>query len=400
MTIGTTAMTERTAWIALASTPGVGDVTFGRLLAVHGSARAALAWAEKLPHGRGDRTLARALQTRLRPGVADALSAAARDPDRVSRQMAALGGWLLTPLDAAYPVRLSHIEEPPLVLYGTGEPRSITHDRMVAVVGTRRPTAVGRHLASSVGARLAEAGATVVSGLAIGIDGAAHSAALEHGGPTVAVVGGGLDLPGPAPHRELARQITGHGAVISELAPGVKPTHGTFPRRNRIISGLASATIVVEAPTRSGALITARHALEQGRQLLVAPGRPQDPRVAGGLALLRESPARPLVGLDEMIVDLGLDHAASASRDEGPTTPAALTLEAALDLLEPTQRGVATALASGPQSVDALCRATALDPGVVAACLTMLQMRGWARVLGATQMPAGPLVRLDNEPAA
>ena len=220
----------------------------------------------------------------------------------------------------------------------------------------------------------------------------------------MAVVGSGLDVLGPAVHRRLARRITEHGAVIAELAPGVQATRGTFPRRNRIISGLADATIVVEAPARSGALITARHALEQGRALLVATGRPLDARVAGNLALLRESPARPLVGLDEMIADLGFD----TSREEG--APASgegsaaasgnappLSSAAALALLEPTQRLVAAALASGPRSVDALCRDTGLEPGVVAASLTLLQLRGWARVLGATHLPAGPLLAMDRE---
>jgi DNA processing protein len=200
--------------------------------------------------------------------------------------------------------------------------------------------------------------------------------------------------------------------VVAELAPGVRATHGTFPRRNRIISGLADATIVVEAPARSGALITARHALEQGRALLVATGRPLDARVAGNLAMLRESPARPLVGLDEMIADLGFDagwersaaiggegsaavggHAPMAAGRAAPT----LSSAGALALLEPTQRRVAAALAAGPRSVDALCRDTGLEPGVVAAGLTLLQLRGWARVLGATHLPAGPLLAMDRE---
>ena len=148
---------------------------------------------------------------------------------------------------------------------------------------------------------------TVVSGLAVGIDGAAHRAALDGGTGTIGVIGSGIDAPGPATQRHLAERIARRGAVVGELAPGVSATHGTFPRRNRIISGLCRATIVVEAPARSGALITARHALEQGRGLLVAPGRPLDRRISGNLALLRESPARVLVGLDEMIADLELD---------------------------------------------------------------------------------------------
>mgnify|MGYP001819284062 FL=1 len=269
------------------------------------------------------------------------------------------------------------------------------------MVGTRRVTPLGRDLTTRVATRLAEAGAVVVSGLAMGVDAAAHLAALEAGRPTVAVVGSGLDAPEPGVHHRLARRIAAGGAVVSELAPGVRATRGTFPRRNRIISGLARATIVVEAPARSGALITARHALEQGRTLLVAPGRPLDRHVAGNLALLRDSPARPLVGLDEMLVDLGLDQPdlSLEQRGIGPARvdqPSRLSLERALTLLAPSQAAVARALTRGPHTTDSLCRETGLEAGVVAASLTMLQLRGWARVHGATQLAAGPLVRMDK----
>ena len=384
-------MTEREAWIALAATSGVGDVTFRRLVALHGGAAAALAAVAGLPPGRADREVAGMTRTRPRAGLSRRLRAAADDPRRVQREMDRLGGWLLTPLDPDYPGPLHAIEEPPPVLYGVGDPTLLLRPRLVAMVGTRRPAGIGRDLATRIAARLVEAGVVVVSGLARGVDGAAHLATLEAGGHTVAVAGSGIDTPSPAGHRRLAARIAGDGAIVSELGPGVRASQGTFPRRNHIISGLASATIVVEAPARSGALITARHALEQGRQLLVAPGRPLDPRVAGNLALLRESPARALVGLDEMIADLGLAETSTSgeSRD-------ALSAAGALSLLAPAQRSVAQALTQGPRSVDALCRDTGLEAGVVAASLTMLQLRGWARVHGAIQLPAGPLVRMDK----
>jgi DNA processing protein len=386
---------DRTAWIALASTPGVGPVTFERLVAAFGGPREALEAVSRWSLGDLDARLARRLSTRLRPGLATAIRAAAADPGRVARRMAALGGWLLTPLDASYPEALHQIEEPPRLLYGLGLPSALSDGPIVAVVGTRRPTALGRDLATRVATRLVEAGATVVSGLAVGVDGAAHRAALDTGGRTVAVIGSGPDEPGPSPHRRLARAIAASGAIVSELAPGVQATQGTYPRRNRIISGLASAAIVIEAPARSGALITARHALEQGRQLLVAPGRPMDPAVAGNLALLRGSPARPLVGLDEMLVDLGLDGSA-----ERPSVGGRLSAAAALGLLDGPQRDVAAALCRGPRSVDALMRECGHPAGVVAAALTILQLRGWARVLGALHLPAGPLIRDPSARAA
>jgi DNA processing protein len=391
-------MTERDAWIALAATPGVGDLTFSRLLERHGSALAALDAVARLHPGRADRVLAEMVGIRVRPGLARAIRRSADDPRRIARAVAAVGGWALTPLDHTYPAPLRAIEEPPPVLYGLGDPSALSASPLVAVVGTRRPTAVARDLAHRVGQRLAETGVTVVSGLAMGIDGAVHRATLDTGGRAIAVIGSGIDAPGPAPNRALAQRIASTGAVVGELAPSVSATHGTFPRRNRIISGLCRATLVIEAPIRSGALITAHHALEQGRRVLVAPGRPLDPRIGGSLALLRETPARPLVGLDEMIADLELDGAI-ARRDRGNATPQ-LTRSAALRLLEPTQRQVAQALSAGPSTVDGLCRATQLDAGVVSAALTMLQLRGWATSHGPTQLPAGPLTRMDNTDGA
>jgi len=383
-----TATGERQAWVGMASTPGVGDVTFERLLATWGDATTALEAVARLSPARADEELAGLIGLRRRTGLAAAIRVTAADPGQPERAMLALGGWVLTPLDSAWPASLHEMEEPPPVIFGLGSPASLVAARMVAVVGTRHPTGIGRSLATRVGARLAQAGVTVVSGLAVGIDGAAHLAALEAGGESVAVVGGGLDEPGPAVHRRLARQIAGHGSVISEQPSGIRPTAGTFPRRNRIVSALASATIVIEAPARSGALITARHALEQGRLLLVAPGRPLDPAVAGNLALLRESPARPLVGLDEMLVDLGLDD-----QVPGPRVPGTLLSTAtALRTLAGPEQAVAQALSRGPQTVDGLVRACGQPPGVVAAALTLLQLRGWAKVLGALHLPAGPLL--------
>jgi len=386
------AIDERTAWIALAATPGVGEVTFERMLALHGSAAAALRAAGRLRAADADGTLASQLGMRRRTGLGEAIRRAAADPTLAARRMAELGGWILTPLDGGFPPSLHALMDPPLVIFGLGSKASLVDPLAVAVVGTRRATGTGRSLATRIATRLAHAGATVVSGLAAGIDAAAHMGAIEAGGQTVAVVGSGLDTPGPAVHRRLAAAIAAQGAIISELAPGVAATPGTFPRRNRIISALAAGTIVVEAPARSGALITARHALEQGRPLLVAPGRPLDPAVAGCLALLRESPARPLVGLDEMLVDLGLDGAVPVAADRPPGLSAA----SALRILAAPERAVAQALRSGPQTVDALVRASGEAPGVVAAALTLLQLRGWAHALGPMQLPAGPL--LDDDP--
>ena len=241
----------------------------------------------------------------IRRSLAAGIRGVAQDPGRTQRRVQELGGWVVTPWDETFPAPLRRIEPQPPVLFGLGEVGVLAREPLIAVVGTRRPTPGGRLLATRVASALATHGATVVSGLAVGIDGAAHAAVTDLASPTVAVIGGGMAVGVPRAHRLLARAIldTG-GAIVGEHPPDVLPTRGTFPRRNRIISGLALATVVVEAPVRSGALITARHALEQGRLLFVAPGRPGDPTMAGALALLRETPARPLVGVEELVVDL------------------------------------------------------------------------------------------------
>ena len=377
---------EREAWIALAAVPGVGPVVLDRMRSHYGSLSVAIAALAdpSSPPGRSRRMR----WATVSAATIEAITAAARDPDRPVREMAALDGWVVTPFDTDYQRWLHAIEEPPTLLFGIGRREPLCADRSVAIVGTRHPTALGTVLATRVAIRLVEAGVSVVSGLAVGIDAAAHAGALDGHGSTIAVVGGGIDQPGPAANRRLADRILAcGGTIISEHRPGVRPTRGTFPRRNRIISALALGTIVIEAPARSGALITARHALEQGRRLIVAPGRPGDPATAGCLALLRESPATPLVGLDELIVDLGLDAAVA----EGAPTGAGLSAEAALETLTPVQRQVAEALMQGARTADAIVADLGMEPGVVAAALTLLQLRGWAQVHGSIQLAIGPL---------
>lgn len=383
-------MEERDAWICLGGTSGVGEITFWPLIARHGGALAALRAVQKDPSSCLP-------EVRLARPIRDALSAAAADPLAVSRRVADLGLWTLTPLDPGYPQRLRVLDPPPAVLFGAGDPACLMGKRVVAVVGTRRPTAAGRSFTSRVCVRLVELGAVVVSGMAFGVDGAAHSATMAAGGRTVAVIGGGHARAGPRAHGALmAQMISSGGAVVAEHGPDALPTKGTFPRRNRIISALAEATIVIEAPMRSGALITAHHALEQGRTVLVAPGRPEDPHVRGSLALLRETPARPLVGLDELIVDLGYDDSGPEPSESSTTAKQGLSLRAALDLLGPAERAVAERLTQGPSDADGLVTGTGLSPQVVSGALTLLQLRGWAQVMGAAYLAAGPLLAVDR----
>ena len=247
---------ELRAILALAGAPRLGPARVRALIDRFGSAREVLrnARSEELPP---------AIQRQvrhLRPVPASRL----QELGRRGIQLIAYGS-------GGYPDELRHLHDPPPVLYLRGPLRPV-HGAGVAIVGTRRATSYGRRLTSQIASGLAEAGWTVVSGMARGIDGAAHTAALEVGGSTIGVLGSGLDHTYPAVHRSLYRRMAERGLLLSEFAPETRPAPGLFPRRNRIIAALARAVVVVQAPGRSGALITADHALDLGREVLAVPG--------------------------------------------------------------------------------------------------------------------------------
>lgn len=383
-------MTERQAWIALASVRGVGEETLGLLVSEFRSAERVLAAAFDGSLSAWNTAKATQLgRVPISAPVMSGIEAVARDPNKVLGEIGELGLWTYTSLDSDYPARLRDLDPPPAVIHGLGDQSLLSRARAVAVVGTRRPTPAGRALTTRIGVRLAECGAVIVSGLAVGIDGAAHAAAVEREAPTVGVIGAGHRNPGPRAHARLRDEIlaTG-GALISEHHPNVTATKGTYPRRNRIIAALGDATIVVEAPRKSGALITANHALELGRSVFVAPGRIGDWAMAGSLALLRDTPARPIVGMDELTEDLGYLR---SDATEGVT--AAGARDAALEMLGPTERAVAQRLCTGPAGLDALTAETGLPPGAISSAVTLLLMRGWAQSLGPAYIAAGPLAR-------
>src|SRR3989475_5701578 len=205
------------------------------------------------------------------PAVFASLGTATGRARAETLRLARAGATLVAWSDDGYPPALRHIAQPPLVLAVRGSLGG-ADEPAIAIVGARRASEYGRHMAEELARRLAQAGVTVVSGLAAGVDAAAHHAALAAGGRTVAVLGTGIDRVYPKWHRELARAIAGQGALVSEFPCGSPPLQFHFPRRNRIISGLTRGTIVVEAADDSGSLITARHALEQDRQVFAVPG--------------------------------------------------------------------------------------------------------------------------------
>lgn len=388
---------ERRAWIALASVHGIGETLFGVLLATFGAAAEVLAavragkvsaWNEERRRIEGRPPLGRPLLERL--------SHAAEDPDERLQPIADAGLWTVTALDPDYPARLRDLDPPPAVIHGLGNPRILHAARSVGVVGTRRPTPAGRSLTGRIATRLVECGVTVVSGLAVGIDGVAHAATIERRGATVAVIGAGHRSPGPRAHARLRDEIVASGgALITEHHPEVQASKGTYPRRNRIIAALSDAVIVIEAPAHSGARITARLALELGRQVLIAPGRVGDWATAGSLALLRETPARPLVGLDEMVADLGyFDPPTAGERTEQATDAdgrSGSAREPALAMLGAAERAIASRLCQGPAGLDLLVAETGLGPAVVSSAVTMLLMRGWVQSIGPAFIAAGPL---------
>lgn len=384
---------ERDAWTVLATVDDLGPVAFGALLARYGSGRAILVAAGE-PGG-----VARLADTPRPDGgeggrrpvpasVATSLVQALDHGQRILGRTRDLGIRVMTVEEPAYPRRLTTIAMPPHVLFVRGDAAAMGRLRAVAVVGTRRATSHGRATAGRIAGALVGAGAAVVSGLAYGIDGAAHEATIRAGGTTVAVIGGGHARAIPSGHDRLAEAIveTG-GAIVSELAPDVVPTRGTFPRRNRIISGSADATVVVEAPARSGALITASWALEQGRDCFLVPGALDAPASAGCIAFLREfqGAARIVAGIPQLIADLGLQPASTDGVADG-------LVGAVLGDLGGAGKQVATGLVQGLTTVDELVAATDLPVAAVLATLTLLERRGLTAGLHGRYRPAGALL--------
>lgn len=262
--------------------------------------------------------------------------------------------------DARFPKRLRAIFDPPPVLYlrGAGDPE-LLRGRAVAVVGARSCSPYGAQVARMLGRELAAARLLVVSGLARGIDGEAHRGALEAGGPTVGVLGCGIDRDYPAVNATLSRRMEEEGLVVSEYEPGVEPAPWRFPARNRIIAGLCEAVVVVEARERSGALITADFALEEGREVFAVPGEITSALSAGTNALLKLG-ATPLTGAGDVLDALGIDRATARVDPE----------------VSETAQRVLALVRDGAAAADDLTVRASLDAGAVSVALTELELAG------------------------
>ena len=262
--------------------------------------------------------------------------------------------------DERYPAQLKEIADPPRQLYCAGD-ISIMNELCVAVVGSRKNSQYGSWAAKAVSSKIAAAGACVVSGMARGIDTCAHLAALGAGGKTIAVLGTGLDVCYPAANRQLKEQIEKKGLIVTEYPPGYPVHKGNFPRRNRIISGLSAATVVAEAGNNSGSLITAQLAAEQGRSVYVVPANINNPNALGGNLLIRDG-AMPLMILDDIIDDLGLEKEARDTALEG--------------LGEDEKRIVSLLVKNSELTASEISAALKLAPEKVNGMLTVLEMKG------------------------
>lgn len=306
----------------------------------------------------------------LGPQTIEALLRARRDmdPEAELRRVEALDVRIVTWEDPAYPARLKEIAAPPPVLYLWGAMEA-SDDIGVAIVGTRRPSAYGQQVTRQLAGELARASLTIVSGMARGIDAIAHRAALDAGGRTLAVLGSGIDVVYPPEHRKLAEEISISGAVLTDYCLGRQPEPANFPARNRIISGLSLAVVVVEAGESSGALLTADFAAEQGREVLAVPGSIYN-RASAGCNRLIQNGARPLLSASDVIEALNLEVTVRQS-------------EARLHLPEDAvERQVLAALTQDPTHVDDVAARCGLPISQTSACLTMLELKGRARQVG------------------
>lgn len=357
---------ERLAWLRLARSENVGPVTFFRLLERFGSAAAAIEALPRLAEAAG-RPLAPAP-----PGAAE------RELEAYER----LGARLVARGEPDYPERLAAIVDPPPVIAVRGEIGLIGRDA-VALVGARNASAAGQRIAEGLAGALGQAGLVVASGLARGIDAAAHRGALETG--TVAVLAGGVDRAFPPENAKLYEEILELGAVVAELPPGIEPRAKHFPRRNRIIAGLSLGTVVIEAALRSGSLLTARMALDEGRELFAVPGSPLDPRCRGCNDLIRRGEAALVETAEDVLTALsGMLGARTrrirprrrreASVRSAPAAPALPPGTA--DSPDGAREAVLSALGPTPVSVDELVRRCQLSPAIVSSVLLDLELAG------------------------
>lgn len=357
---------EQRALIALSLVPGVGPGRIRALLARFGAAEAAMQASRKAlaaVSGVGPQTAAAIAAFDAHDAVEEQLRRAEQ------HDIALVAAW-----DERFPPLLRQIYDPPAFLWLRGT-LTEADARAVAIVGTRRSSDYGRRMAHDFSYELGRRGFTVVSGLAYGIDAAAHQGTLEAGGRTLAVLGSGADRIYPARHKGLATEIAGQGAVLSEYPLGAAPDAPNFPRRNRIISGLSLGTLVVEAFEKGGALITARMAVEQNREVFALPSPVHSKSGAGANRLIQRGHAKLVLTVDDIVEELGLAEPAPLPVPEAAAPPD----------LHPIERQLYDALEAEPQHIDALCQKTGHDPSTALVYLLGLEFKGLVRQMAGKQ---------------
>jgi DNA processing protein len=343
------------AWLRLTATPGIGPVHARRLLGALGSPESIFS----APFG----ALASCVGERLAEALLTPTQALADLQGATADWLGADHDRHCIPLgDPRYPAALLQAEDPPLILYVQGQVAALQAPRMLAMVGSRNPTPQGLENARAFARSLGQAGVCVVSGLALGIDGAAHEGALASSGQTIAVVGTGLDRVYPKRHLHLAHRIAQHGALLSEFPIGTPPLAPHFPQRNRIIAGLTQGTLVVEAALKSGSLITADQALHMGREVFAIPGSIHAPQSRGCHALIRQG-AKLVESVQDVLEDLRWR----------PGDQLSMLEPAEIDTAEPA---LLKALGFDPCSLDRLQARTGMDTATLQAKLLELELSG------------------------
>jgi DNA processing protein len=340
-------------WLGFSLIPSIGPVRFGQLEAhFKGMSEAWHASLNELKQAGLDENIARAIFD-ARPKI---------DLDRESKMMAKSGIRMLTWHDSRYPARLKEIYGCPAILFIKGE-IAPEDEWCLAVVGTRNPTIYGRQIADEMASQLAQSHITVVSGLAKGIDTVSHRAALNAGGRTIAVLGGGIDNIYPAENMGLARLISEHGALISEYPPTARPRPENFPRRNRILAGLSLGTLVIEAGESSGALITAQLALEQNREVFAVPGSILSAASTGTNKLIQAG-AKLVTHVSDILEEFNLKSVA-------PQVEINEAIPATADEL-----AILNHLGLEPQHIDEICERSHLPAHIISSSLTTMELRG------------------------
>jgi len=355
-----TAELELPYWLAFNRIAGIGRVRYQVMLSHFG--RLSEAWRAGAADLRAAGLDNRAVRT-IRAGRA------AIDPDTELEALTKHGVHAVTWDDEGYPARLKDIDDAPPVLYLRGA-LAPGDELAVAVVGTRRPTPYGRQVAEEFAYQLSCERLTIVSGLARGVDAIAHRAALQAGGRTLAVLACGLDMVYPPEHTKLAREVAERGAVLSEQPPGTQPRGDFFPRRNRILSGLSLGVLLVEGDVKSGAMITARQALDQNREVFAVPGSIFSPQSRGPNAVIQRGEAKLVTSVRDIAEELNLT-----------TVPQQIEMQELMPATD-TEAALLRHVSKEPAHIDEVCRQSGLPASTVSSLLAMMELKGLVRQMG------------------